>query len=124
MSLLCVTHEPSVRFTRCGPVGLRGFGQRLMAAAVTARALRTRLRAVTRPEPAPASPLKTWQWAELCALFLVIAVQLWLYQSLGGRLRPRGACSSPCSCIHVYFWMAPLVRQQRSQDGSDGRDHP
>jgi hypothetical protein len=78
---------------------------------------------VTEPEPAPGSPLKRWQWAELWALVLVIAVQLWLY----GVSVPAAAAWGllvPALVFHMYLWMAPLVRQHRSQGGSDGYDHP
>jgi hypothetical protein len=82
-----------------------------------------KLRAVTDPEPAPGSPLKSWQWAELLALFLVIAVQLWLYKVSVVSAAAWGLLV-PALVIHVYFWMAPLVRQQRSQGRSHGHDHP
>jgi hypothetical protein len=78
---------------------------------------------VTDPEPAPGSPLKSWQSAELCALFLVIAVQLWLYEVSVVAAAALGLLV-PALLIHMYFWMAPLVRQQRSQGGSDEHDHP
>jgi hypothetical protein len=78
---------------------------------------------VRRPESAPASPFKTWQWAELSALFLVIAVQLWLYQVSVVAAAVWGLLV-PALLIHVYFWMAPLLRQQGSQGGHHGQDHP
>lgn len=78
---------------------------------------------MTDPEPAPGSPLKSWQWAELCGLFLVIAGQLWLYRVSVVAAAAWGLLV-PALVIHMYFWMAPLVRQQRSQGGSDDRDHP
>jgi hypothetical protein len=78
---------------------------------------------VTRPDSAPASPFKSWQWAELSALFLVVAVQLWLYQVSVVAAAAWGLLV-PVLLIHVYFWMAPLVRQQRSKGGGDAQDHP
>ena len=78
---------------------------------------------MTRPEAAPSSPFKTWQWAELGALFLVIAVQLWLYHVSVVAAAAWGLLV-PVLLIHVYFWMAPLVREQRSDGGADGHDHP
>jgi hypothetical protein len=78
---------------------------------------------VTDPEPAPVSPLKSWQWAELCALFLVIALQLWLYKVSVVAAAAWGLLV-PTLVIHMYFWMAPLIQQQWSIGGSDGNDHP
>jgi len=78
---------------------------------------------VTDPGPAPGSPLKSWQRAELCALFFVIAVQLWLYRVSVVAAAAWGLLV-PALLIHMSFWMAPLVRQQRSLGGSDGHDHP
>ena len=78
---------------------------------------------MTDPEPEPVSPFTTWQWAELGALFLVIAVQLWLYQ-VSVLAAAAWGLLVPALLIHVYWWMAPLVRQQRSQGGSDGQPHP
>jgi membrane protein YdbS with pleckstrin-like domain len=78
---------------------------------------------VTDPEPAPVAPLTSWQRAELCALLLVIAVQLWLYRVSVVAAAAWGLLV-PAFLIHVYFWMAPLVRQQHSQGGSDRHDLP
>ena len=78
---------------------------------------------MTDPERAPVSPFKSWQWAELCAFFLVIAVQLWLYKVSVAAAAAWGLLV-PVLLIHMYFWMAPLARQQRSHDGNDGHDHP
>ena len=77
---------------------------------------------MTQPEPSPAGPLASWQRAELCALFLVIAVQLWLYKISVVAAAAWGVLV-PVLLIHVYSWMAPLVRQQRSQGGRDEREH-
>jgi hypothetical protein len=82
-----------------------------------------RWRAVTEPVPAPRSPLKSWQWVELWALFLVIAMQLWLYKVSVVAAAAWGLLV-PALLIHTAFWMAALVRQQRRQGGSDGFDQP
>ena len=74
-------------------------------------------------DPEPGSPLKSWQWAELCAMFFVVAVQLWLYKVSVVAAAAWGLLI-PALLIHVYFWMAPLVRQQRIQGESDRHDHP
>jgi hypothetical protein len=77
---------------------------------------------VTEPGPVPESPLTSWQRAELCALFLVIAVQLWLYRVSVVAAAGWGLLV-PALLIHMSLWMAPLVRQQRSLGGSEGHDH-
>ncbi len=76
---------------------------------------------MTQPEPSPGSPLKPWQWAELWALVLVIAVQLWLYR-ISVTAAAAWGLLVPALVLHMYFWMAPLVRQQRSQGESDRHD--
>lgn len=73
---------------------------------------------VTTPAPASGSPFKTWQWAELWALVLVIAVQLWLYQVSVPAAAAWGLLV-PGLLLHVFFWMKPLLREPRSQDDSD-----
>lgn len=69
-------------------------------------------------EPDPGGPFKPWQWAELWALVAVVVVQLWLY-----RISVVAAASwgllVPALLIHIFFWMAPLVRAQRP-DGPEG----
>ena len=78
---------------------------------------------MTQPEPAPGSPLKPWQWAELWALVLVLAVQLWLYRISVPAAAAWGLLV-PALVFHMYLWMAPLVRQQRSRGGSDRQSRP
>lgn len=78
---------------------------------------------MTDPDPAPESPLKPWQWAELWALVLVVAVQLWLYRISVPAAAAWGLLV-PALVLHVYIWMAPLVRQQRRQGESDRHGHP
>jgi hypothetical protein len=78
---------------------------------------------VTLREPPPASPLKPWQSAELCALLLVTAVQLWL-STVSVVAAAAWGVLVPVLLIHVYFWMAPLLRQQGSRGGREERDHP
>jgi hypothetical protein len=81
------------------------------------------VRAVTDPEPEPVHPLTSWQRAELCALFVVIAVQLWLYQVSVVAAAAWGVLV-PVLLIHMYFWMGALVRQQQRRRGSDRSDRP
>jgi hypothetical protein len=76
---------------------------------------------LTTPEPSPRSPLKPWQWAELWALALVIAVQLWLYQVSVAAAAAWGLLV-PALVIHMYFWMSPLLREQRAHDPLDEQD--
>ena len=76
---------------------------------------------MTPPGAAPPSPFKTWQWAELSALFLVIAVQLWLYQ-LSVVAAATWGLLVPVLLIHVYTWMAPLLRLHRGPEGDDEGD--
>ena len=78
---------------------------------------------MTQPEPAPESPLKPWQWAELWALVVVLAMQLWLYRISVPAAAAWGLLV-PALVFHMYFWMAPLVRQQRSHGGSDRQGRP
>jgi membrane protein YdbS with pleckstrin-like domain len=68
---------------------------------------------VTNPEPVSGSPLKPWQWAELWALVLVVAVQLWLYTV---SVLAAAACGLlvPALLVHMYFWMTPLLRNRPS----------
>lgn len=80
------------------------------------------MRAVTDPEPAPVSPLTSGQRAELGALLVVVAVQLWLYRVSVVAAAAWGVLV-PALLIHISFWMVPLVRQ-RHQEGSDGPDRP
>ena len=79
------------------------------------------MRAVSRPEPPPGSALKRWQWAELWALVLVLAVQLWLYRISVPAAAAWGLLV-PALVFHMYFWMAPLVREQRSHGASLEQD--
>ena len=79
------------------------------------------MRDVTTPEPTSGSPFKPWQWAELWALVLIIAVQLWLYRVSVPAAAAWGLLI-PALVVHMYFWMTPLLREQRSQNGSDQRD--
>jgi hypothetical protein len=79
------------------------------------------LRHVTAPEPASGSPFKPWQWAELWALVIVITVQLWLYRVSVPAAAAWGLLV-PALLVHMYFWMSPLLREQRSQDGSNEPD--
>lgn len=76
---------------------------------------------MTQPEPVPGSPLKPWQWAELWALVLVIGVQVWLYRVSVPAAAAWGLLV-PALGFHMYVWMAPLVREQRSQDESLEQD--
>jgi hypothetical protein len=73
---------------------------------------------VTTPGPASGSPFKPWQWAELWALVLVIVVQLWLYRVSVLAAAAWGVLV-PVLVVHMYFWMTPLLREQRSRDASD-----
>lgn len=73
------------------------------------------------PEPVRGSPLKSWQWAELWALVIVIAVQLWLYKVSVLAAAAWGVLV-PVLVIHMYFWMAPLLREQRNPGRDEGED--
>ncbi len=75
---------------------------------------------MTTPEPVPGSPLKPWQWAELWLLVVVLAVQFWLYRVSVVAAAGWGLLV-PVLVIHMYFWMAPLLREQRRQDR--GEEH-
>ncbi len=72
-------------------------------------------------EPEPVSPLQRWQWAELWALVLVIAVQLWLYRVSVTAAAAWGLLV-PALVLHMYFWMPPLLRERRRQDRHETRD--
>ncbi len=74
---------------------------------------------MTVPEPAPGSPLTSWQWAELWALVGVVAVQLWLYRVSVVAGAALGLLV-PALLIHIYSWMTPLLREQRRDQSSDG----
>lgn len=80
-----------------------------------------RLRALNNPERMSGIPLKRWQWAELWAFVLVLAVQLWLYRISVPAAAAWGLLV-PALVIHMYFWMAPLVREQRRPDPGEERD--
>lgn len=73
---------------------------------------------MTTPEPASGSPFKPWQWAELWALVLIIGVQLWLYRVSVPAAAAWGLLV-PTLVVHMYFWMKPLLREQRSHDAGD-----
>ncbi|MGA8248556.1 MAG: hypothetical protein WB797_16740 [Nocardioides sp.] len=77
---------------------------------------------MSTPEPVSGSPFKPWQWAELWSLVVVIAVQLWLYRVSVVAAAAWGLLV-PALVIHMYFWMAPLLKQQRGQEpGEQGPD--
>jgi hypothetical protein len=76
---------------------------------------------LTTPTPVPGSPLKRWQWAELWALVLVIAVQLFLYRVSVAAAAAWGLLV-PALLVHIYLWMAPLVREQSRQDRGEEPD--
>jgi hypothetical protein len=70
---------------------------------------------VTTPSEGPESPLRPWQWAELWAFVLVIVVQLWLYR-ISVPLAAAWGLLVPVLLVHMYTWMAPLLRDQRRSD--------
>jgi len=70
---------------------------------------------VTTPKPLQqGSPFKPWQWAELWGLVAVIVVQLCLYK-VSVLAAATWGLLVPALLIHMYFWMAPLLRQTRSE---------
>jgi hypothetical protein len=73
---------------------------------------------LTTPEPAYRAPLKRWQWAELWAFVLVIAVQLWLYHVSVVTAAAWGLLV-PALLIHIYIWMRPLLRTQLRDEHRD-----
>jgi membrane protein YdbS with pleckstrin-like domain len=73
---------------------------------------------LSTPEPAPGSPFKTWQWAEIWVLVAVIAVQLWLYRVSLVAAAAWGLLV-PALVVHIYVWMVPLLREQRRQESSE-----
>jgi hypothetical protein len=75
---------------------------------------------LTSPEPVPGSPLKFWQWAELWSLVAVIGVQIWLYR-VSVIAAAAWGLMVPALVIHMYFWMAPLVREQHRHEDPDDR---
>lgn len=79
------------------------------------------LRVVPGPDPVHSSPFKPWQWAELSALVLVVVVQLWLYKISVVAAAAWGLLV-PALLIHVYFWMAPLLREQGRHGQSGEQD--
>jgi endonuclease/exonuclease/phosphatase (EEP) superfamily protein YafD len=80
-----------------------------------------RLRALNNPERTAGLPLKRWQRAELWAFVLVIAVQLWLYRISVPAAAAWGLLV-PALLIHIYLWMAPLVREQSRHDRGEEPD--
>lgn len=73
------------------------------------------------PEQLQGGPFKPWQWAELWGLVLVIVVQLWLYRVSVVAAATWGLLV-PALIIHMYFWMMPLLREQRRQGRSEEED--
>ena len=73
---------------------------------------------MTDPEQVSISPLKPWQWAELTGFLLVIAVQVWLYR-VSVVVAAAWGLLVPVLAIHLYTWMAPLVRQRHADGRAD-----
>lgn len=71
------------------------------------------------PDTTPRSQFEPWQKAELTALALVVVVQVWLYRFSVAAAATWGLLV-PALLIHIYTWMAPLVRAQgRHEDDED-----
>jgi hypothetical protein len=69
-------------------------------------------------DPEPGTPLKPWQWMELWALVLVIVLQLWLY-TVSVVAGATWGLLVPALLLHMYFWVVPLLGEQRSQGLSE-----
>ena len=137
MPSLCVTDEPSVGFRShgCPDALLRKGAPRERRVGIDQQdERRVRRKALGRgdvelahgldPEPARralGSPFKPWQWAELWALVGVLVVQLWLYRVSVPAAAAWGLLV-PVLVVHIYFWMKPLLREQRSPNGRDQKD--
>jgi hypothetical protein len=52
---------------------------------------------------------------------VVIAVQLWLYRVSVAAAAAWGLLV-PVLVIHMYFWMSPLLREQRAHDPGEEHD--
>jgi hypothetical protein len=113
MLFLCTTDERTVRFTGRSTQPLAEQDDPRLQAECSAT-----LRDVTSPEPPSGSPFQPWQWGELGALVLVIAVQLWLYRVSVPAAAAWGLLV-PALVVHVYLWMGPLLREQRNEHGVD-----
>ena len=69
----------------------------------------------------PGNPLARWQWAELWALVVVIVVQLWLYR-VSVVVAAAWGVLVPVLLIHMYVWMAPLLRQHHREPRGEQDD--
>jgi hypothetical protein len=88
---------------------------------VSRRSGSNRLARVATREPEPGGPFKPWQWVELWGLLFVVVVQLWLYR-ISVVAGAAWGLLVPALLIHIYSWMAPMVRAQDTGGPDERRE--